>query len=247
MIICGVGRHLVVFKPFWNKYSVTSTRLLRQSVFYAWCGHARHADSYSPWAQVLLRRLSTKFILGRDGARRHDSPLLRAPRRGRPPDAHGSSRCRSGRVRPPRPSRCVRLRSRHTARGPGHTTHGSHTGLPHGGQQAAGSTPSVSGSSSHPAPLIGWACLMAEAPLALRKGRAAPAARPEAGWPLWAHNALHCTEQHKRQRGSRPRRDREVPYSTCFPRAHTGLSRRPIFRGVSAQPLPSALTLCGTA
>eukprot|EP00967_Tisochrysis_lutea_P073922 scaffold99138_cov30-Tisochrysis_lutea.AAC.1 len=44
--------------------------------------------------------------------------VLRGPRRGRPPQPPWSSRCRSGRVRPLRLSRCVRPRSRHTARRP---------------------------------------------------------------------------------------------------------------------------------
>ena len=67
--------------------------------------------------------------------------VLRAPCRGRPPQSPWSSRWRSDRVRQERPSRRVRLASRHTARGPGHTEHGSHAGLSQREQQAADHRP----------------------------------------------------------------------------------------------------------
>eukprot|EP00967_Tisochrysis_lutea_P081245 scaffold111988_cov36-Tisochrysis_lutea.AAC.2 len=69
-----------------------------------------------------LSQLSTNFVVSCRGARRRSPPLFRAPRRGRP-QPPWSSRCRSDRVRPLRPSRCVRLRSHHAAPSPGHTMH----------------------------------------------------------------------------------------------------------------------------
>eukprot|EP00967_Tisochrysis_lutea_P057231 scaffold72528_cov31-Tisochrysis_lutea.AAC.1 len=38
---------------------------------------------------AFLLPVQTNFVVGCDGARRRDSPLYRAPRRGRPPSLHG--------------------------------------------------------------------------------------------------------------------------------------------------------------
>ena len=124
--------------------------------------------------------------------KRAAAPLLSfgSPAEGAP-QPPWSSRCRSGRARHLRPSRCVRPPSRHTARGSGHTMHSSHGLAPPMGSSCLQTQQNMNRPTG---PLLQWACLMAVWQRPLPPWR--PAARPETRRPLWAQTLDKTPQRH---------------------------------------------------
>ena len=109
----------------------------------------------------------TNFIVSCHGARRRSPPSSpSAPPPRAAPQCPWSSRCRSNRVRCPGPNRCVRLRSRHAARGSGHTTQDSHVSPPPEDCRLQTTTTTherqahTAHNRSTDKPILHWACLI---------------------------------------------------------------------------------------
>ena len=138
----------------------------------------------------------------------------------------------SKRPRPPIEAEQVRatpvVRSRHTARGPGHTTHSSHVGPP---------APPIMGASRLLAPPLQRQAQAATPPLGMPygrgpsrpgKGRAASAARPETetGWPSWAQSQPHQGHQQSSSKPQTSPRTTRTTQATSHNRTHLPPSRQ---------------------